>query len=82
MNDDYFFLASRNVDIAGDTKVTVASGRNAGKYRHNEGTHGLALLRLAHIKEKLSVSDRTGSEVTLTCQVPNWWPDQVLNPDP
>ena len=56
------------------------SGRNAGKYRHSEGVHGLALVRLAHINEDLSVLDTAGSNVTLTCQVPSWWPDDVLKP--
>ncbi|XP_005090879.1 putative transferase CAF17 homolog, mitochondrial [Aplysia californica] len=61
-----------------DSTISTEKGKNAGKFRSNEGTTGLGLLRLAHVKDTLSVMGSDGQSVTLTCEVPSWWPANVV----
>jgi len=70
-------LLDSGTSIEADAKVTTPKGRNAGKFRNQEGVHGLALIRLSHVNDTLKCADKT-----IKCSVPTWWPDNALNPDP
>ena len=71
-------LHFRDASVERDSKISTSKGKNAGKFRNNEGIYGLGLLRLAHVKDALSVTSTEGAAVELTCQVPSWWPANVL----
>ncbi|XP_066264845.1 putative transferase CAF17 homolog, mitochondrial isoform X1 [Branchiostoma lanceolatum] len=58
---------------AGST-LTNEKGKNVGKFRHAQGVHGIALVRLAHSQEKLYCKQDSGEEVGLTAETPQWWP--------
>ncbi|NXI44717.1 CAF17 transferase, partial [Galbula dea] len=55
------------------TEILTESGKPAGKFRAGGGELGIALLRLANIKEPLCLSI-AGDKVKLTASVPEWWP--------
>ncbi|XP_069503156.1 putative transferase CAF17, mitochondrial [Ambystoma mexicanum] len=64
--------------IPSGAEIATLSGKSAGKYRAGEDANGLALLRLAHIKEQLCVKVLDTS-LDLTVSFPEWWPQGVKN---
>ncbi|KAK3798050.1 hypothetical protein RRG08_034610 [Elysia crispata] len=60
------------------TIVTKEKGKNAGKFRNAVGVYGLGLLRLAHLKDELTVMAKDGQIVSVKANIPNWWPYGIV----
>ncbi|KAM3927810.1 putative transferase CAF17, mitochondrial isoform 1-T1 [Leptodactylus fuscus] len=65
--------SSLSADCAG-MEITTASGKSAGKFRAGVEELGLALLRLAHMKEELRITPGGGAVISVEASVPGWWP--------
>ncbi|XP_066537099.1 putative transferase CAF17 homolog, mitochondrial [Hoplias malabaricus] len=64
-------------DLSPGGALESASGKPAGKYRTGLGGLGLGLVRLAHVKETLTIKTNTQTNtetVTAQASVPDWWP--------
>ncbi|NWI99468.1 CAF17 transferase, partial [Crypturellus undulatus] len=55
------------------TEILTESGKSAGKFRAGDNELGIALLRLANIKEPLYLNV-PGGKVKLAATIPEWWP--------
>ncbi|XP_078583504.1 iron-sulfur cluster assembly factor IBA57, mitochondrial-like isoform X2 [Branchiostoma floridae x Branchiostoma japonicum] len=64
----------RPVSLEAGSTLTNEKGKNVGKFRHAQGAHGIALVRLAHSQEKLYCKQDSGEEVGLKAETPKWWP--------
>ncbi|KAM6452976.1 putative transferase CAF17, mitochondrial [Liasis olivaceus] len=60
--------------LAEGTEIVTQLGKSAGKFRAGEDEFGIALLRLATVKEPLRLKLASDSQVTVTASVPKWWP--------
>ncbi|XP_029444177.1 putative transferase CAF17, mitochondrial isoform X2 [Rhinatrema bivittatum] len=65
--------------VAEGAEVLTQAGKPAGKYRAGQEGSGLALLRLAHIKEPLHLKISENTQVDLTASLPEWWPKTSNN---
>ncbi|XP_035663274.1 putative transferase CAF17 homolog, mitochondrial [Branchiostoma floridae] len=64
----------RPASLEAGSTLTNEKGKNVGKFRHAQGVHGIALVRLAHSQEKLYCKQDSGEEVGLKAETPKWWP--------
>lgn len=66
--------------IPAGSAIKTEKGKNAGKFRSQSGSSGLALLRVAYGGgETLHVNLPDGVRCEMVAHVPPWWPREVLH---
>ena len=71
----YIFSFSDPGEISPGESIKNEKGKSIGKFRNKEGLYGLGLLRIGEVAGPLTVTNKEGQSVSLSTQVPSWWPD-------